>query len=187
MPRNGDRSRRRLQISALELFSELGYDATTTAQIAARAGVTERTLFRQFLDKREVLFDGEAELCADLRRGVADASAGPDPLAILLDAFCTTVPLLVRNRPLSAPRQKIIAATPALRERALAKEASLIEVLATALRQRGISANRASLAAHIGMAAYGQATATWLDHPEHQLEQLLQNAFDEVRSLAAGS
>ena len=59
MPRSGDEARRRLQQATLELFQQKGFDATTAAEIAERAGVTERTFFRHFADKREALFDGE--------------------------------------------------------------------------------------------------------------------------------
>jgi len=60
MPRNGEEVRKRLQWAALELFRERGYEETTAAEIGAKAGVTERTFFRHFSDKREVLFDGGA-------------------------------------------------------------------------------------------------------------------------------
>ena len=145
MPRSGEPVRRRLQQAALELYRERGYDSTTTAQIADRAGVTERTFFRHFPDKREVLFDGEGALRADLERGVADAPDGLDPLSVLLHAFGTALPLLRANRPFSGPRHAIIAATPALRERELAKEAGLTLALASGLRDRGVDEGRALL------------------------------------------
>ncbi len=98
MPRSGEQVRLRLQQAALELYRERGYDSTTTAQIADRAGVTERTFFRHFPDKREVLFDGEATLGLDLERGVAEAPDGLGPLTILFHAFHVAVPLLQGNR-----------------------------------------------------------------------------------------
>lgn len=73
MPRSGAEARSRLKQAALELYRENGFDKTTTAEIAARAGVTERTFFRHFPDKREVLFDGEADLREDLTKSVAEA------------------------------------------------------------------------------------------------------------------
>ena len=79
MPRDGAQARARLREAALELYRERGYDETTAAQIAARAGVTERTYFRHFADKREVLFDGEAELRAILVDAIATAPAGLAP------------------------------------------------------------------------------------------------------------
>lgn len=190
MPRTGDQARQRLQLAALELYRERGYDATTTAQIAERAGVTERTFFRHFPDKREVLFDGEALLRADLERGVADAPAGLGPLDVLQHSFRNAVLLLRSNRPFAEPRQIVIAATPALRERALTKEASLTQVLVDALQRRGVVASRATLAARIGMAGLSQATLAWLDgpanHPDNDLDELLSRAFDDLRALTAG-
>lgn len=190
MPRSGEQARQRLQRAALELYREQGYDDTTAAQIAQRAGVTERTFFRHFPDKREVLFGGADALVADLRRGIAEASGELTPLEVLHHAFLTSVPLLTDNRPFSAPRQAVIAVTPALRERELSKEAWLIQVLAEALQRRGIDASRAALAGRIGMAAFSQATGSWLEQPASDLAislpELLSRSFDELRNLTGG-
>jgi AcrR family transcriptional regulator len=130
MPRNAEPARRRLQQATLELFRERGYDATTTAEIAARAGVTERTFFRHFPDKREALFDGEEAFRDALTDAVAGAPEGLAPMDALLCAFRSVEPLLERNRPFTEPRQEIIARTPALQERVLTKTANLIGALA---------------------------------------------------------
>jgi AcrR family transcriptional regulator len=87
MPRSGEPARQRLQQAAIELFCERGYDQTTTAEIAARAGVTERTFFRHFPDKREVLFDGQTKLREALTRAIAKAPATLQPLEVLYWAF----------------------------------------------------------------------------------------------------
>ena len=99
-------ARARLVAAALDLFNERGYDETTVAQIAERAGLTKSTFFRHFPDKREVLFDGEAELGAAVTQAVAAAPEGLDPFGILLCAFRKTARSLENNRPFSAPRQK---------------------------------------------------------------------------------
>ncbi len=122
MPRDGTKARARLREAALELYRERGYDETTTAQIAARAGVTERTYFRHFADKREVLFDGEAELRTILLDAVAAAPPGLAPLSVLVQALTAAVPLLIANRPIAEQRAEVIAVTPALQERAYAKD-----------------------------------------------------------------
>ncbi len=184
MPRSGEQARQRLQQAALELYLQHGYDSTTTAEIAGRAGVTERTFFRHFADKREVLFDGEAALRADLDRGVANAPAGLDPLNVLWCAFHSAIPLLERNRSFAEPRNQVIAANPALRERALTKEASLTTALATALQQRGGEDRTAMLAAQIGMAAFTQATMSWFARPDQALADHLALALSDVRALA---
>ena len=185
MPRSGAEARRRLQRAALELYQERGFDQTTAAEIAARAGVNERTFFRHFPDKREVLFDGEADLRAALTQEVADAPEGLRPLDALLCAFRKAGRILEDNRPFSEPRLKIIAVTPALRERDLAKAASLTEALAEALRQRGVPDRLAGLAAHTGWATFHQAAQAWIDDPSQSLDTHLTRAFDDLRALSA--
>src|SRR5690349_25179007 len=93
MPRSGAEARARLREAALDLYGEQGYEATTTVQIAARAGVTERTYFRHFADKREVLFDGETELRDTMCGAVAAAPDDLSPLALVLRAYVAAVPL----------------------------------------------------------------------------------------------
>ncbi|ATL67257.1 TetR/AcrR family transcriptional regulator [Nocardia terpenica] len=185
MPRSGLEARRRLQQAALELYRERGYDQTTTAEIAARAGVNERTFFRHFPDKREVLFDGEAALRDTLTQAVADAPADLPPLEILLCAFRKAARILEDNRAFSEPRMHVIAATPALRERELAKHASLIDAMAEALRQRGIDNRLAHLAAQTGWSTFHYAARAWLDAPSQSLDTHLSQAFDDLRTLSA--
>src|SRR5580698_1482763 len=103
MPRSGEDARRRLQEAAFELIRERGYDAVTTAQIAARAGVTERTFFRHFPDKREVLFAEEDVFHTALTDGVMAAPEGLNPMGVLLSAFRSTVPIFEANRPRTEP------------------------------------------------------------------------------------
>ncbi|MFJ2158935.1 TetR family transcriptional regulator [Streptomyces sp. NPDC087856] len=185
MPRSGEDARRRLQQAALELYQERGFDQTTTAQIAARAGVNERTFFRHFPDKREVLFAGEADLRAALVQEVADAPDGLQPLDVLLCAFRKAGRILEDNRPFSEPRLEIIARTPALRERDLAKGASLTEALAQALRERDVPARLADLAAQTGWATFHHAAQAWIDDPSRRLDAHLLQAFDDLRALSA--
>ena len=183
MPARAKDARSRLQRMALELFAERGYDRTTATQIAARAGVTERTSFRHFPDKREVLFDGEATLRAALTASIAEAPADLDPLATLFRALQAMVPALEDNRSFAEPRQALVAATPALRERELTKHAALAEALADALRARGVAPRKATLAAQAGMAAFVHATNAWLDEPEPGLCERIDSAHDDLREL----
>ncbi|MFB4303113.1 TetR family transcriptional regulator [Actinomadura sp. NTSP31] len=184
MPRSGAEARRRLQQAALELYRERGFDQTTTAEIAARAGVNERTFFRHFPNKREVLFHGEADLRAALMEAVAEVPDGPRPLEVLLRAFQKAGRILEENRPFSEPRLEVIAATPALRERELAKAASLTEAVAEALRRRGVTGRLADLAAHTGWAAFHQAAQAWIDDPSQSLDAHLRQTFDDLRTLS---
>ncbi len=185
MANHEDGVRVRLQRTALALFRERGYDQTTAAEIAARAGVTERTFFRHFPDKREVLFDGAEALRAALTAAVADAPDGLGPLDTLFRAFRSVLPALEANRPFSKPRHEVIASTPALHERELAKHGALADALAAALRARGVAELRAVLAARTGMAAFAHATLAWLDDPEPGLGARLDLARRELRALVA--
>jgi AcrR family transcriptional regulator len=186
MPRSGEQVRARLQQAAVDLFLERGFDAVTTAQIAERAGVTERTYFRHFADKREVLFDGEALLIEALTASITAAPAGEAPMATLLGAFRSIVALLERNRPVAEPRAVVITATPALRERALAKDAHLVEVLVEALRARGVDDEVAALAVEVGWATLRHAMRRWMAGPPGGLAPALERAFDQLRAVVGG-
>lgn len=177
----------RLQRAALELFRQRGYDQTTAAEIAARAGVTERTFFRYFPDKREILFEGEAVLRAALLAGIAEAAAGLGALDTLFVAFRSVQPLLENNRPFSKPRHEVIRRTPALQEREQAKLSALADALAVALKARGFTELQALLAARAGMAAFALATMAWLDDPSPGLGQRFDLAFAELKSLLSGA
>lgn len=183
MPAKEKDARSRLQRAALELFRERGYDRTTAAQIAASAGVTERTFFRHFADKREVLFDGEATLAAALSASIAEAPADLGILATLFRAFHAVIPAIEGNRPFALPRQAVMAATPALRERELSKHAALSDALANALRVRGIPTGMAILAAQAGMAAFVHATNAWLENPTPGLGERVDAAHEDLRCL----
>lgn len=183
MPRSGDEARQRLQQAALDLFGAQGFDTTTTSQIAARAGVTERTYFRHFADKREVLFDGQEQFQAELLDGLAAAPDGL-PLMMLFHAYRASFALLERNRPFSEPRFRVIASTPALLEREAAKLASVNLTLTKALVARGVDEEQASLATEVGMAALGQATRRWISEaPPGDLDAQLRRAFADLKSL----
>jgi AcrR family transcriptional regulator len=187
MPRNGETVRRRLQQAALELYGARGYELTTAAEIAAKAGVTERTFFRHFADKREVLFDGETVLGDILNSAVRDAPPELGPWDTLFRAFRSAEPLFVENRPFAAPRRRVIDGNPALQERALAKTRSLIAGLASALRERGVPAPEALLTAQMGMAALSHAVACWFDDGSSDLGDHIVQAFRKVRDLSASS
>lgn len=187
MTKNGKDARARLQEAALQLFGERGYDRTTAAEIAARAGVTERTFFRHFSDKREVLFGGEAGLRAALIASIADAPAGLGPLDTLFRAFRSLQPMHEENRPYLRLRHEVISSTPALHERELAKVAALADALAAALKETGVADLRAVLAARTGMAVFVQGTLAWLDEPANELGECLDLAFREMKELLAFS
>jgi AcrR family transcriptional regulator len=185
MPRNSEEARARLRRAAIELFSEAGFDQTTAAQIAARAGVTERTFFRHFPDKREALFDGQTILGAALTEAIRTAPAELSPIETLQRAFDSVVPLLEENRKFSEPRQQIIARTPALQEREAAKHVALARMVTDSLVDRGVPALRAELAAQAGSAVLTHALTAWFSDPSGNLRDYLQSAFAELRSLSS--
>jgi AcrR family transcriptional regulator len=169
--------------AALKLFHEKGYDGTTAAEIAARAGVTERTFFRHFPDKREVLFN-EAELGAKLQAAIAEAPPKLGPVEAVVWAFQSLAPMFEENLPFAEPGQAVIAQTPALQERQLAKTASITRTIAEALRHRAIEPALADLAAATGMAATGHGLQTWVQDPSSPLVEHFEKAFLALKGLS---
>jgi AcrR family transcriptional regulator len=185
LPRDGEKVRRRLQEAALELYQEGGYDRVTAAQIAEKAGVTGRTFFRHFADKREVLFGGEDEFADALTEAIGNAPEGAAPLETLFHAFRTVEPIFVANRPFASRRQAVIASNPALQERAQMKTQGLMVVMVTALIARGVPERLARLAAQMGLAAMNSAVLAWFDSGTDDLDRHLTQAFDDLRALSA--
>lgn len=184
MPRSGAAARQRLERAALELYSERGYEQTTAVDIAARAGVTARTFFRHFADKREVLFGTEVDLRKEMAEALAAAPPDLAPLEAVLQAFRSMGATLETGRPLARMRHQIIAQTPALRERELAKSAAMSTVVADALRQRGLPDWRAALFAQVTAAALGHVVHTWTADPTTDFDALVTEAFAELRTLS---
>ena len=182
-------SRGRLQEAALALFAERGYDQTTAAEIAARAGLTERTFFRHFADKREVLFGGSDLLKERVVAAVAGApaSAGPlDAVASGLDAAAATVG--ESRRDLSLQRLAVIAATPELRERELAKAADSAAAVAAVLRDRGTTEPQATVAAETAMVVFRIALEQWATgEDDRDLAVIVRASLAGLRELAAGA
>jgi AcrR family transcriptional regulator len=185
MPRNSERVRKRLQWAALELFRERGYEETTAAEIAAKAGVTERTFFRHFPDKREVLFDGDMAFSEALTTAIRNAPEALGPWDTLFLAFNLVKQMFVENRPFTEPRQHVIASSPALQERAAAKTKSLIAAVASALCDRGLTAPQANLAAQMGMATLSHGVAAWFNDGSIDLGEHIVRAFQEARDLSS--
>jgi AcrR family transcriptional regulator len=181
MPRSGAEARNRLVQAALELYSERGYDQTTAADIATRAGVTARTFFRHFADKREVLFNAEVGLQQQMAHALAAVPADTPPLAAVLLAFRSMGPGLEENRQQARRRHRVIAETPALQERELAKAAAMSGVVARALRDRGASDWQATLLAQVSTAALGHVIHTWTADTSTDYDTLIVRAFAELR------
>jgi AcrR family transcriptional regulator len=176
-------ARERLVQAAMELFQKRGYVKTTAAEIAERAGLTERTFFRYFSDKREALFSGSEQLeqaMVDGVRGAAEAASALDAVAVGIEAGAT---LLQTNRDLSVvrARQALVTAHAELQERELTKMAVLAAALTQALRQRGVAEPAASLTAEVGIAVFKVGFERWLDDEQgHDFAWHVREGFDEL-------
>ncbi|MEV4327387.1 TetR/AcrR family transcriptional regulator [Microbispora rosea] len=180
-------ARGRLAKAALELYVERGYEQTTVAEIAKRAGLTERTFFRHFADKREVLFSGSDALREHLADAVAGAPESMAPIDAVAAAFEKVGVLFEEGRERSLQRQSVIAANAELRERELIKLAWWSATLADTLRRRGVADPAASLAAEAGVAAFKVAFERWISGPaEPDLSQIVRESFDELKAVTAG-
>lgn len=180
-------SRGRLEQAALALYSERGFENTTVAEIAAHAGLTERTFFRYFADKREVLFWGAGTLQELLVSAVVSAPDSAAPIDAVAAALEAAGALLQERRESARQRQAVIAANTELRERELIKLASLASALADALRRRGATGPAATLTAEAGIAVFRVAVERWVNESsQRDLPQLIRESLDELKAVTAG-
>ncbi|OIQ69851.1 bacterial regulatory protein, tetR family [mine drainage metagenome] len=156
----------RLRAAALDLFVERGYEGTTVADIAERAGLTARTFFRHYADKREVLFQGAELLQRAMSDAVRDAPAATPALGAIAAALHAAAAFFGDIRAFARRRRDVIAASAELRERELIKQASLSAALADALVARGVDAGDARLAAETATLVFRAAFAQWLEADE---------------------
>jgi AcrR family transcriptional regulator len=181
-------ARGRLVEAALALYGENGYENTTVAEIARRAGLTERTFFRHFADKREVLFDGGSALQELIVSVVADA---PGPLAPI-DAAAAGLEaageqfFVSERRDFARQRQAVIASNPELQERELTKLAALSAAIADALRRRGVEDPAATLTAEVAIAVFRTAFERWIDETNgRDFPELVRDSLDQLKALTA--
>ncbi len=181
-------ARERLQAAALELYVSQGFEQTTVAEIARRVGLTERTFFRHFADKREVLFDGQDRLEQAFLDGVAAAPRGAAPLEVVAAALDASADFFRdERRHWSRQRQAVISANPALQERELLKLAALASALAGALRSRGVAEPAATLAAQSGVTVFGVAFSQWITDGEHRsFADVERTVWRELTAMSAG-
>jgi AcrR family transcriptional regulator len=156
-------ARGRLEQAAMELFEERGYARTTVEDIAARAGLTERTFFRYFTDKREVLFSGSAALEALIVETIGAAPASVPPLTAVTRAFAALAPWFESRRDHARKRRTLIAAYGELGERELIKLSTLATGSAAMLRPRDVAAPTAALVAETSIAIFKNAFERWAD------------------------
>ncbi|MEV6410445.1 TetR/AcrR family transcriptional regulator [Kribbella sp. NPDC051718] len=175
----------RLRVAALELYVEQGFEQTTVGEIAKSVGLTERTFFRHFADKKEVLFGGEEQLQQAFVTAIADAPAGP-PLELITTALTETAQYFgPERRTWSRQRQQVIQANQSLKERELLKLAGLATALADALRERDIEDPAATLAAETCVTVFAVAFGQWItDGETRSLAEVERDILTEFRTLA---
>lgn len=177
-------ARDRLQQAALELFAEQGFAATTVPAITARAGLTTRTFFRHFADKREVLFADEAALPAHAEQLIAEAPAGTSPLAVILDGLRAVAEARFEGRKETIRQWRAIVATDAgLHERGLQKRAALATAVRDGFRARGLDPTRAALLAETSVTLMYVSITAWLESDDDRtLYDLIEAALATLRA-----
>jgi AcrR family transcriptional regulator len=170
----------------MALYLEHGFEQTTVAEIAKRAGLTARTFFRYFADKREVLFAGSGELQEMLVHALDAAPDTASPIEAVGAALDAGGAALGQHRELSRQRQSVINANAELRERELIKMAALAAALADGLRRRGVPEPDASLTAEAGIVVLRVAFEQWVGAAEDaDLAQTMREALDRLRTVTA--
>jgi AcrR family transcriptional regulator len=179
-------ARARLQAAALALYGERGYDETTVAEIAERAGLTKRTFFRHFADKREVLFWGSELLEQRMVAAIEAAPASTSALGLIGAALDAAAARFEEVREFAGLRHRIVASSPELQERELLKAASLIAAVTRALRARGLDGPTATLAAYTGQTVMHIAYEQWVNDPDQTpFQQIAREGLAHLREFAA--
>ena len=178
-------ARSRLERASLELFVERGYDSTTVAEIAERAGLTKRTFFRHFADKREVLFGGQEILRRLFTDAIAGAPESATPLAAIAAALAAVAPIFDRERlELVLRRQEIIAAHTDLQERELLKAATLTAAMVDGFRARGLGELAAGVAAELGQLAFRTTFARWVSGDGREFTDVATETLADLKAAA---
>ena len=181
MVQKAPNARERFESAAMALFQERGYARTTVPEIAARAGLTERTFFRYFTDKPEVLFWRAGELEASIVTAIGRPPAGAPPLDVLLAAFEAVGGFFDATHAEVSTRHALVAAHPEFKARDMLKKQELTAAVDGALRARGFNEAEARIASEIGMTVWRVALDRWsrsrqdakfFDHVHHAFEQL---------------
>jgi len=179
----------RLVVAAVDLFTEQGYDATTVAQIAERAGVTKSTFFRHFSDKRELLVAGQETLSRLLADGITDAPASASPLeAVAAGLERASSAMGPTNRELGPRLTAAVATSTELQERDALKSVGLAAAMTAALVARGVPDPTAHLAGELGVLAFKRGYAQWSETDCDDVTGLAQHALaalDDLRTATA--
>jgi AcrR family transcriptional regulator len=187
MSRWAPNARERLETAALDLFVENGYEETTVAQIADRAGLNRATFFRHFADKREVLFGGEDVLSGLFADAIRAASPDATLIECLQAALAAAEIVMTRHRRATATRRVlVVAANSELQERGLLKHARIANSITAALRERGADELTARLGAEVGMLAFSVALGRWMEaNDDEPFPPFAAAALSDLQSRAA--
>jgi AcrR family transcriptional regulator len=178
----------RLVVAAVDLFTEQGYDATTVAQIAERAGVTKSTFFRHFSDKRELLVAGQETLSRLLADGITEAPASDSPLqAVAAGLERASSAMGPTNRELGPRLKAAVAASTELQERDALKSVGLAAAMTAALIARGVPDPTAHLAGELGVLAFKRGYAQWSESDRDDTEGLAPHALAALEDLRAAT
>ena len=182
MPRWSPDAALRLEAAAMSLFERQGFAGTTVPQIAAAAGLTTRTFFRHFADKRDVLFLRDRELpqaVSDFMESVPEESSGAAMVRAGLTAACRGIH---GWREPIARRRNIVRSEPALRERDLLRSHYLGRAIEESLTARGIDARQSHTLAAVAVTCFDLAMDRWLEGPEDSpLEDALTSVWSDMR------
>jgi mycofactocin system transcriptional regulator len=179
-------SRRALELVALRLFSEQGFDQTTVDQIAAAAGVGRRTFFRYFASKNDVLWNNFDLEIATIRSLLAQTPADQPMMDAVRDAVVAANHYHAKDVPELRARMNLIVSEPTLQANAMIHyatwEEAISEFVAARLGQPAdslypLAAGRSTLAAC--RAAYDR----WVARADSDLTVYLRAA---ITALAAG-
>lgn len=183
------RTSARITAAALELFTARGYGAVTVAEVAAAARVGERTLYRYFNDKEDLLFADDEQMRERLRSAIEQQPQGQPPFTVLREASADVARALQDRREEIAHRRQIIAGSPALTARERAKHVAWEMVIARELAQRGVPAPEAALLGRIAVACYDEALIRWLaqDQPRRTLDLELDATFNQLDAIMANA
>ena len=177
----------RLGQAAIELYVERGFEQTTVADIAERAGLTERTFFRHFADKREVLFAGQEDFQAMFITAVENAPMDASPLQAAEAGLYAAAETFEPRRPWSVERNRVITANPGLQERELIKLAHLKTAIAATLRDRGVGEPAASLTAESAVSVFHVAFQAWVgDDNTLTFSEIARRSLASLKSVTAG-
>jgi AcrR family transcriptional regulator len=183
MPRWEAGAESRLARAAYELYFERGFDDVTVAEIAARAGLTKRTFFRHFADKREVLFSGSAAFQESAVAAVISAPDGVAPIDAVISALEAAGTALTELGEGARQRQRLIDTSLELQEREMIKMADLTTAISDGLERRGVPEATASFTAQAGVAVFKTAFERWVDRKGSvEFAPLVHEALDELRA-----